>query len=104
MTTATNTTPETPAAPENFHFLAKVRTNLETLGRNWATYSLEAGKLALETSAGNLKSAADYLADLMAKLQPSVGAEGEADAEAGPEAKPDAKADAKADAEPAAQS
>ena len=47
------------------------------IGRTWATYGLNAGKSALETSATTLKATADYLGDLTQRFNPPTEEETE---------------------------
>ncbi len=69
MSETANPTASSADVKENLHFIAKMRTNIETLSRQWASMSLNVSKTALESGANNLRTAADYLGELAARIE-----------------------------------
>jgi len=62
-----DTTPTTETAST----ISKVLYNIQGIGRTWASYGLNAGKNALEQSAGTLKNSAEFLGTLASKFGPA---------------------------------
>jgi len=50
----------------------QILNNLNEIGRSWATYGLNAGKAALESSAATLKNTAEYLGTVSQRFAPPV--------------------------------
>ena len=53
----------------------QILNNLNELGRSWATYGLNAGKAALESSAATLKNTAEFLGTVSQRFSQPVPTE-----------------------------